>query len=132
MVFGGTFDPAYVMAVCALPAQLLPTTNRRNAALIQRHMHEALGVPPARGLLRFVPTREEHLACNGKTVAGEIDELERGAAPPSGVGRGRGGGDDDDGGGGGGDGNAGEGAGAGAGAGLRSAKVRKGLSVRVS
>ncbi|KAK4043964.1 Tautomerase/MIF superfamily [Parachaetomium inaequale] len=80
MFWGGSFDPAYVMAVSALPAQLQPTTNKRNAALIQRHMEETLGVAPARGLLRFVPVREEHLACNGRTMAGEIDELERGGS----------------------------------------------------
>jgi hypothetical protein len=78
MFFGGSFDPAYVMSVFALPSQLLPTTNKRNAALIQRHMEETLGVSPARGLLRFAPVQEEHLVCNGKTMAGEIDELERG------------------------------------------------------
>lgn len=77
MFFGGSFDPAYVMSVFALPSQLMPTTNKRNAALIQKHMEEAIGVGPARGFLRFVPTQEEHLACNGKTMAGEIDELER-------------------------------------------------------
>lgn len=74
MCFGGTFDPAYVMSVFALPSELQPTTNKRNAALIQRYMHESLGVPPSRGLLRFVPTAEENLAHNGRTTAGEIDE----------------------------------------------------------
>ncbi|KAK4237923.1 Tautomerase/MIF superfamily [Achaetomium macrosporum] len=77
MIFGGSFEPAYIMSVFALPSQLLPTTNKRNAALIQKHMEETLEVPPARGFLRFVPTQEEHLACNGKTMAGEIDELEK-------------------------------------------------------
>ncbi|KXX78028.1 hypothetical protein MMYC01_203145 [Madurella mycetomatis] len=77
MFFAGSFDAAYVMSVVALPSQLLPTTNKRNAALIQKHMQEAIGVKPARGLLRFVPTMEENLACNGKTTAGEIDELEK-------------------------------------------------------
>ena len=78
MFFGGSFDPAYAMCVFALPSQLQPTTNKRNAALIQKHMEEALGVRPGRGLLRFVPVQEEHLACGGKTMAGEIEELERG------------------------------------------------------
>lgn len=40
-------------------------------------MEEALGVPPARGLVRFVPVAERHLAVGGKTVAAEIEELER-------------------------------------------------------
>lgn len=77
MFFAGSFDPAYTMSIAALATQLQPTTNKRNAALIQRHMAETLGVPPERGLLRFVPVQEEHLACGGKTVAGEVEELER-------------------------------------------------------
>ncbi|KAK4252340.1 Tautomerase/MIF superfamily [Corynascus novoguineensis] len=77
MLFAGTLDPAYAMVVRALPSQLRPATNKRNAALLQRHMEDALGVPPHRGILRFVPVPEEHLACGGRTVAGEIEELER-------------------------------------------------------
>ncbi len=76
MFFGGSFDPAYVMTVYALPSQLLPTTNKRNAALMQKYMEETLGVNPDRGFLRFVPTGEEHLARGGKTMAGEIEELQ--------------------------------------------------------
>ncbi|KAK3333688.1 Tautomerase/MIF superfamily [Cercophora scortea] len=85
MLFGGSFDPAYAMSIFALPSQLLPTTNKRNAALIQKHMEEALSVPPSRGWLRFVPTDEEQLASNGNTTAGEIDELEKayGTATPA-------------------------------------------------
>jgi hypothetical protein len=79
MFFAGSFEAAYVMSIFALPSQLLPTTNKRNAALIQDYMQEAIGVRPARGFLRFVPTQEEHLACNGKTAAGEIEELEKGS-----------------------------------------------------
>lgn len=83
MFFAGTFDAAYVMSIFALPSQVLPTTNKRNTALIQRHMEGALGVNPKRGFLRFVPVDEEHMATNGKTMAGEIDDLERsyGASP---------------------------------------------------
>ncbi|KAH6624833.1 Tautomerase/MIF superfamily [Chaetomium sp. MPI-SDFR-AT-0129] len=77
MFFAGSFDPAYTMSVAALATQLQPTTNKRNAALIQRHMAETLGVSPERGLVRFVPVQEEHLASGGKTVAGEVEELER-------------------------------------------------------
>ncbi|KAK3898335.1 Tautomerase/MIF superfamily [Staphylotrichum tortipilum] len=76
LFFGGSFEPAYVMSVFALASQLLPTTNKRNAALMQKYMEETLGVGAERGLLRFAPTREEHLACGGKTMAGEIEELE--------------------------------------------------------
>jgi hypothetical protein len=74
MVFGGTFDPAYVLSVHALSTQLQPTTNKRNAALIQKHLEEVLAVRPSRGFLRFIPTPEENTARNGKTIAGEIEE----------------------------------------------------------
>ncbi|EGZ71607.1 hypothetical protein NEUTE2DRAFT_64298 [Neurospora tetrasperma FGSC 2509] len=43
MLFGGTFDPAYVISVSTLPSHLQSTTNKRNAALIQKHMEEAIG-----------------------------------------------------------------------------------------
>lgn len=65
------------MSVFALPSQLQPTTNKRNSALIQKHMEEALGVKPQRGYLRFVPTPEESVAVGGKTMAGEMDDIER-------------------------------------------------------
>ncbi|KAH7349441.1 Tautomerase/MIF superfamily [Plectosphaerella cucumerina] len=74
MLYGGTFDPAYVMSVFALPSEIAPTRNRRNAALMQKHMEESLGVAPARGFLRFVAIPEDNAARNGKTVAGEIAE----------------------------------------------------------
>ncbi|KAK4163455.1 Tautomerase/MIF superfamily [Cladorrhinum sp. PSN259] len=77
MFFGGSFEPAYVMSIFALASQLLPTTNKRNTALIQKHMEEAIAVGPSRGVLRFVPAMEEQLACNGKTVSGEIDDLQK-------------------------------------------------------
>ncbi|KAM7221402.1 Tautomerase/MIF superfamily [Rhypophila decipiens] len=77
MLYAGSLDPAYIMSITALPSQLQPTTNKRNAALIQRHMEDVLGVAPSRGLLRFVPTNDEHLASNGNTVAGEIEEAEK-------------------------------------------------------
>ncbi|KAL8304239.1 hypothetical protein RB597_004512 [Gaeumannomyces tritici] len=75
MMFAGTFDSAYTMTILALPSQVQPTTNKRNAALIQSYMEEVLGAPPARGLLHFVPIPEENVAVNGKTIASEITEL---------------------------------------------------------
>lgn len=39
-----------------------------------------LYVEPERGIIKFVPLAEENFATNGKTVAGEIEELEREAA----------------------------------------------------
>ena len=65
------------MTITALQSQLQPVTNKRNAALIQKAMEDALGVVPDRGLIKFMPIAEENLATNGKTVAGEIEDLER-------------------------------------------------------
>ncbi|KAI1378199.1 Tautomerase/MIF [Hypoxylon crocopeplum] len=74
MMFGGSFDPAYTLTIHALPSLVQPTTNKRNAALIQRHIQETLGVMSSRGYVRFVATPEENVAIGGKTVATEIDE----------------------------------------------------------
>ncbi|OAA68135.1 mif domain containing protein [Niveomyces insectorum RCEF 264] len=82
MCFGGSFDPAYTMAVFALPAELQPATNKRNAALIQKHMEEALGVSAARGLLRFAPVPESNLAYGGKTATGHADDAAK-TRPPA-------------------------------------------------
>lgn len=65
------------MSITALQCQLQPVTNKRNAALLQKVMEDALGVIPERGLIRFMPIAEENLATNGKTVAGEIEDLEK-------------------------------------------------------
>lgn len=40
-------------------------------------MEEGLGVAPNRGVIRFLSLPEENLATDGKTIAGEIEELER-------------------------------------------------------
>lgn len=89
MLFAGSFDPAYLMTIAALPSQLQPATNRRNAALIQKAMEDILKVPASRGFLRFVPTPEENVAFNGRTTAGEIDDLERSASAGAGGREGR-------------------------------------------
>ncbi|CAL3964532.1 hypothetical protein PZA11_002464 [Diplocarpon coronariae] len=77
MLFGGNFDPAYTLNITALPCQLQPVTNKRNAALLAVHMEEAIGVIARRGVIKFVAIAEENLANDGKTVSGEIEELER-------------------------------------------------------
>jgi hypothetical protein len=45
--------------------------------LLQKQLEESLGVSPSRGIIRFVGIAEENFAFNGKTFAGEIEELER-------------------------------------------------------
>lgn len=74
MMFGGTFDPAYTLTIHALPCLVQPTTNKRNAALIQQHIQETLGVITSRGYVRFVATPEENVAVGGKTIAAEIEK----------------------------------------------------------
>ncbi|CAD6456246.1 d426359d-1ff6-40fa-a4b8-896aefd4fcba [Sclerotinia trifoliorum] len=77
-IVAGTFEPAYIMTITALPSQMQPVTNKRNASLLQNYMATTeLYVEPERGIIKFVPLAEENFATNGKTVAGEIEELER-------------------------------------------------------
>ncbi|KAL9010169.1 MAG: hypothetical protein Q9173_004869 [Seirophora scorigena] len=83
LLFAGTFDSAYVMTITALPAQIQPVTNKRNAAMIQTFMSELLGVTPDRGIIRFIGISEEYLATNGNTVQGEIDNLTKDASEDS-------------------------------------------------
>lgn len=77
LLLGGSFDPTYVLTISALPVQLQPTTNKRNASLIQSFLYESLGVPSDRGVVKFVPIQEECLALNGMTILGDIERLER-------------------------------------------------------
>ncbi|KAH8169556.1 macrophage migration inhibitory factor (MIF) domain-containing protein [Sarocladium implicatum] len=76
--FGGTFDPAYTIAVHAPPKLIQPATNRRNIALLQTHLEGAVRVGPARGFVRFVPVHEDFSGWKGDTIAGQKDrEKER-------------------------------------------------------
>ncbi|KAH7361023.1 Tautomerase/MIF superfamily [Rhexocercosporidium sp. MPI-PUGE-AT-0058] len=77
LLFGGNFDPAYTLTITALPSQLQPVTNKRNAALIATHMQESLQVAPRRGVINFIAIAEENLANDGTTVSGEIEDLEK-------------------------------------------------------
>ncbi|KAK0121426.1 hypothetical protein ONS95_009720 [Cadophora gregata] len=77
MLFGGNFDPAYTLTITALPSQLQPVTNKRNAALLAQHMQDSLQVTPRRGIIKFISIAEENLANDGKTVSGEIEDLEK-------------------------------------------------------
>lgn len=84
LLLGGSFEPTYILTVNALPIQLLPTTNKRNAALIQTFLAESIGVSPERGIIKFVPIPEESFAMNGMTILGEIERLERQQAEENG------------------------------------------------
>ncbi|KAL7818519.1 Tautomerase/MIF [Trichoderma gracile] len=74
LLFSGSPNPAYILTVTALACEVQPATNKRNAAVLQKHLEAILRVPPARGMVRFVPVAEECLAWGGKTVTGRISE----------------------------------------------------------
>ncbi|KAF7194455.1 Macrophage migration inhibitory factor-like [Pseudocercospora fuligena] len=77
LAMGGTFDPCYILTVSTVPAQMGPTMNKRNAALIQSFMADILSVPPERGIVKFLAIPEECFATNGTTIAGEIERQEK-------------------------------------------------------
>ncbi|PTB36500.1 hypothetical protein M441DRAFT_61967 [Trichoderma asperellum CBS 433.97] len=74
LFFGGSSHPAYILTVTALPCEIQPATNKRNTAVLQKHMEAILRVTPSRGMVRFVPIAEECLAWGSKTVAGRISD----------------------------------------------------------
>ncbi|KAF2261748.1 Tautomerase/MIF [Lojkania enalia] len=84
LLLGGSFEPTYILTINALPIQVQPTTNKRNAALIQAFMAESIGVPMDRGIIKFISIPEESLATNGITIRGEIERLERQQADENG------------------------------------------------
>ncbi|OCL06041.1 hypothetical protein AOQ84DRAFT_355678 [Glonium stellatum] len=84
LLLSGSFEPAYILTVTALPVQIQPTVNKRNAALIQSFMSDILGVTADRGIVRFQTIPEENLAIGGRTVLGEIERLEKQQAEENG------------------------------------------------
>ncbi|KAM0403812.1 hypothetical protein ACHAQC_001429 [Fusarium culmorum] len=62
------------MKIEALDRDMQPAANKRNIALFQRHMEQALGIPASRGYLRFVPVPEDCAGWKSNTIAGEISE----------------------------------------------------------
>lgn len=77
LLLAGSFEPAYILTISALPSQVQPTLNKRNAALIQSFMVDVLSVAADRGIIRFIPVPEANLAINGATVFGEIERVEK-------------------------------------------------------
>ncbi|KAL7970606.1 Tautomerase/MIF superfamily [Trichoderma sp. SZMC 28014] len=74
LFFGGSSHPAYILTITALPSEVQPATNKRNTAVLQKHMETILRVPPSRGMVRFLSITEECLAWGSKTVAGRISD----------------------------------------------------------
>ncbi|EKG12501.1 Macrophage migration inhibitory factor [Macrophomina phaseolina MS6] len=84
LLLGGSFEPAYILTITALSSQLQPVTNKRNAAMLQSFLREILGVPAARGIVKFQAIDEANLATDGRTVLGEIEREERRQAEENG------------------------------------------------
>lgn len=88
LMMAGSFEPAYLLTITAIPSELQPVTNKRNAYLIQHFIADTLHVPSSRGVIRFQDVPEQKLGTNGSTVAGEIERLEKTQAEDNnGVGR---------------------------------------------
>ncbi|EME47371.1 hypothetical protein DOTSEDRAFT_50786 [Dothistroma septosporum NZE10] len=77
LALGGTFDPCYMLTITTVPSQMGPTTNKRNAALIQSFMADILSVAPERGIIKFEAIPEDNYAINGTTILGEIERQEK-------------------------------------------------------
>ncbi|KAG8528943.1 uncharacterized protein KY384_006632 [Bacidia gigantensis] len=77
LLFASSFDSAYILTITALPSQIMPSTNKRNAALMQSFMTSALGVLPDRGVVKFIGLEDDYIATGGLTVTGQIERLQR-------------------------------------------------------
>lgn len=75
LLFKASVERAYVLTITALPSQLLPSSNERNAPLIQSFMADCLGVEAARGVIRFVPVPEACLVTDGRTMLVGLEHL---------------------------------------------------------
>lgn len=61
LLYGGSFDPAYILTITGVPDQVMASVNERNASVFQEHLQQAIRVPPARGLVQFVSIVEDHM-----------------------------------------------------------------------
>ncbi|KAK2813826.1 hypothetical protein FQN50_000227 [Emmonsiellopsis sp. PD_5] len=77
LMFGTSYSPAYLATISALPCSVAPITNLRHTVLIQAAIHDILGIPGNRGVLKFESMAEENFATNGATIKDEIEQLEQ-------------------------------------------------------
>lgn len=77
MLYGGSFDPAYVLTVSSNQYHLKSALNNKNAASLQIRMQEVVGVLPERGLVKFEVLAESNIATKGKTLSCEIADLQK-------------------------------------------------------
>jgi hypothetical protein len=87
LALGGNFDPCYILTINAVPSLMGPTTNKRNASLVQSFLADILSVPAERGIVTFKPIPEENLAMSGNTMQGEAERQEKlnGVHDPNGI-----------------------------------------------
>ena len=69
LLFGGSFDPAYTLTITSLPSQLKPEMNRRNTAVLQGHLRQALRVTQGRGYIRYLALTDDCMGNGGDTMA---------------------------------------------------------------
>ncbi|RDW90238.1 MIF domain protein [Aspergillus mulundensis] len=74
--FGNSTMPAYSMKIFALPYLIAPITNLRSTILIQAALQDILHIPPASGIILYIPVAEENMATNNTTMMGEIARLQ--------------------------------------------------------
>ena len=77
LAMGGTFDPCYVLTLTAVPSEMTPSLNKRNALLIQSFLADILSVTSDRGIIKFCPIEEYNFASNGTTMLGQGEKLEK-------------------------------------------------------
>ncbi|PGG96279.1 hypothetical protein AJ79_09651 [Helicocarpus griseus UAMH5409] len=77
LMFGSSYEPAYLTTVSALACSVAPLTNLRHTALIQAAINDTLNIPSNRGVIKFECMAEENFATNGATIKDEIEQLER-------------------------------------------------------
>ncbi|KAL3953515.1 hypothetical protein ACCO45_011471 [Purpureocillium lilacinum] len=65
---------AQAIVLAEVRTNVMMTSNKRNVALLQAHLFQALRVPPKRGFVRFAPVTDDCSGWGGKTVAGQIAE----------------------------------------------------------
>lgn len=62
LAMGGTFDPCYSLTLTAVPSEMGPSMNKRNAMLIQSFLADILSVSSDRGIVKFQPIEECNFA----------------------------------------------------------------------
>jgi hypothetical protein len=75
MVMGGTFEGTYILTITSV-AQISPTINKHNAALITDWFKKNLGVSGNRGVVRFLEAGFANYATCGETMLSLMEKEE--------------------------------------------------------